>query len=184
LRAFVAIEIPNPKVMDALVAFQRELSATHADLKLVERENLHFTVKFLGEITAGQAAEADRRLRDVRMAGTTVSVRGAGAFPSLSRPRVVWAGVAREDSQKVVAIAEPITRSLKGIGEEDSRPFQAHLSLARVRSGANWQDLEALLRASADRLFGSAEIGEFKLKSSVLTPRGPIYNDVGVYPLS
>jgi len=177
------MEIPSPQVMDGLVAFQMELLATRADLKLVERENLHFTVKFLGEITDAQAAEADRRLRGMKMAGATVLVKGVGAFPGPGRPRVVWVGVAKEDSQKLIAIGEPVIQTLKGIGEEDSRPFQPHLSLARVRSGANRQNLEALLRASADRDFGSAVIGEFKLKSSVLTPRGPTYNDVGVYRL-
>jgi 2'-5' RNA ligase len=59
MRAFIALEIPDLRVLDSIVAFQRELSATGADLKTVERENLHFTVKFLGEITPDQAREVD-----------------------------------------------------------------------------------------------------------------------------
>lgn len=182
MRAFVAIEIPNPEVMDALVAFQRELAGTRADLKLVERENLHFTVKFLGEINEAQAAEADRRLKGIKLAGAAVLVKGVGAFPDLGRPNVVWVSAGQDDSQKVKAIATPIMQSLSGIGE-DKRPFQPHLTVARVRSGANRQSLEELIRASSDRSFGTARISEFKLKSSVLTPKGPIYSDVGVYPL-
>lgn len=183
MRAFVAIEIPDPQVMEKLVAFQRELEETRADLKIVERENLHYTVKFLGEITDAQVAEVNRRLKELKLAGARVTAKGVGVFPSPSRPRVVWVGVAEGDSQKVEAIAEPVIQSLRGIGEQDDRPFQAHLTLARVRSGVNRQNLEDLLRENRDTVFGPVAIAEFKLKSSVLTPQGPIYSDVGVYRL-
>jgi len=183
MRAFVAIEIPDPRVMEKLVAFQKELEETRADLKIVERENLHYTVKFLGEITDAQATEVDRRLKALKLARAEVTARGVGAFPSPGRPRVVWVGVADGDSEKVEAIAGPVIRALGGIGEQDDRPFQAHLTLARVRSGVNRQNLEKLLRERRDVTFGSVVMAEFKLKSSVLTPRGPIYSDVGVYRL-
>lgn len=184
MRAFVAIEIPDPQVMGRLVALEKELEATRADLKVVERENLHFTVKFLGEITEAQGAEADRRLRALKLPQAIITAKGVGAFPSPSRPRVVWVGVAEGDSQKMEAVAGPMIQALEGIGEQDDRPFQAHLTVARVRSGANRQNLERLLQEGRDRVFGPVEIKEFKLKSSVLTPRGPIYTDVGVYSLS
>lgn len=184
MRAFVAIEIPNPQVLERLVAFQAELEGTRADLKAVERENLHFTVKFLGEVGEADAAEVDRRLKGMSLPRASITVKGVGAFPSVSRPRVVWAGVGEGDAEKVRGIAEPVIQSLAGIGERDDRPFQAHLTLARVRSGANGQNLELLLRESRDRAFGPVEIREFKLKSSVLTSKGPIYSDVGVYNLN
>lgn len=183
MRAFVAIEIPDPQVMERLVALERELESTMADLKAVERENLHYTVKFLGEITEAQASEVDRRLGSLRLPKARVTAKGVGAFPSLSRPRVVWVGVGEGDPQKVAAIAEPVIHALAGIGEQDDRPFQAHLTVARVRSEANKRNLEAFLRENHDRSFGAVEITEFKLKSSVLTPKGPIYSDVGVYGL-
>jgi len=184
MRAFVAIEIPDPQVMERLVAFQRELEETRADLKIVERENLHYTVKFLGEITEVQASDVDRRLKALRLARADVTAKGVGAFPTPNRPRVVWVGVGEGDAQKVDAIAKPVIEALRGIGEQDNRPFQAHLTVARVRSGANRQNLETFLRENRDRTFGPVEIKEFRLKSSVLTPKGPIYSDVGVYGLN
>lgn len=184
MRAFVAIEIPNPQVMEKLVAFQNELHETRADLKVVEKENLHYTVKFLGEVTERQAVEVDSRLKALKLPRATVTAKGVGAFPSPGRPRVVWVGVAEGDSEKVGAVAAPVIQSLDGIGERDDRPFRAHLTVARVRSDANREGLERLLREDRDRAFGSFEITEFKLKSSTLTPKGPIYSDVGVYSLS
>lgn len=166
-----------------MVTLQRELAATGADLKLVERQNLHFTLKFLGEISEAQAKDADGRLKALRLTGGEVSVAGVGAFPSPRRPNVVWVGVANEDAERVKAIAEAVIKALEGIGERDSRPFQAHLTLARVRSFRNGGELSSLIETNADRVFGKVRLSSFTLKSSLLTPKGPVYSDVGVYSL-
>ncbi len=183
MRAFVALDIANPDVLDSLISFQRELSMTGADLKLVERENLHYTLRFLGEISEAQALSADQRLRSLRLTGGTAAVVGVGAFPSPSRPSVIWVGVADEDRQKVGSIAEEVIAALAGMGERDDRPFQAHLTVARVRSPRNKEGLASALKTNAFRDFGVFRLDSIRLKSSQLTPRGPIYKDVGVYPL-
>jgi len=182
LRAFVAIEVSD-RVLDSLVGFQGELSATGADLKLVERQNLHFTVKFLGEITEAQAAEVQSRLSKLEPMGAKVEVKGAGAFPNPGRPKVVWAGVAHEHEALVEPIAKKVIGALEGIGERDERPFRAHITLGRVRSYRNTRELGELLRRNSSRSFGASELSELKLKSSVLTPSGPIYRDIGVFRL-
>jgi RNA 2',3'-cyclic 3'-phosphodiesterase len=183
LRAFVAFELPG-RVLDSLSSFQKDISASGADIKLVERANLHFTVKFLGEITEGQGAEVDSRLKGLALKAAHLGVQGVGAFPSLSRPRVVWAGVSPDQEGMFVSLAQKIIGSLEGIGERDERPFQPHVTLARVRSGVNASALQEVIRANSARSFGEADIIAFKLKSSQLTPRGPIYRDVGVYSLN
>ncbi|MGD1055675.1 MAG: RNA 2',3'-cyclic phosphodiesterase [Nitrososphaerales archaeon] len=183
MRAFVALEISDLKVLDSIVVFQRELSAIGADLKAVERENLHFTVKFLGEITSDQAREADERLKRLRLGRTDVEVRGVGAFPSIGRPSVIWAGVSSTHEERVRLIAQGAIAALEGIGERDRRPFAAHATLARVRSARGVSELTSALRSNADRSFGEIRLIELKLKSSILGPRGPTYTDVGVYPL-
>lgn len=183
MRVFVALDISDARVIDGLVAFQGELVATNADLKLVERENLHFTIKFLGEITEGQAKDAAERLQALKLAGSVATMKGVGAFPSPGSPRVVWAGVGREDAAKVNRIAGPIINALEGLGQRDDRPFQAHVTLARVRSGRNRQALESLLRANSERQFGLVKLMTFTLKSSLLAPTGPVYSDLGVYQL-
>ncbi len=182
MRAFTALEVPGP-VLESLVAFQNEVRATGADLKLVEKENLHFTLKFMGEITEALASDAKSRLEGLNLKGADVTVRGAGAFPSPLRARVVWAGVAPEDEAHVSPIAEAVNSALDGIGQRDDRPFRAHITLARVRSPRNSKQLAELLAKNTDREFGKVHLRELKFKSSVLTPRGPVYEDLGVYPL-
>ena len=183
MRAFVALEIPA-NVIDSLVQAQKELEATGADIKLVERENLHLNLKFLGEISEAQASDVRARLGGLSLKGAEVSVKGVGAFPTPSRPRVVWAGVAKEHEPLVVPIANAVITALGGIGEEDSRPFRPHITLGRVRSSRNLRELAEALRLGAAREFGVVGLKEIKLKSSTLTPSGPIYRDEGVYPLS
>lgn len=182
MRAFVAIELPS-ELVDSLARFQGRLESTGADLKLVERANLHFTVKFLGEIGEAEGAEAASRLRGLPLRRMAVEIKGAGAFPSLTRPRVVWAGVSREQQGAMGEIAQAVVGALDGIGERDDRPFQAHVTLARVRSQRASENMASLLRESAGMSFGGAELTELKLKASTLTPRGPVYTDVGVFPL-
>ncbi|MGD0477924.1 MAG: RNA 2',3'-cyclic phosphodiesterase [Nitrososphaerales archaeon] len=184
MRAFVALEISDPRVLDSIAAFQRELSATGADLKTVERENLHFTVKFLGEITPGQAREVDERLKRLRLSSADVEVRGVGAFPSIGRPNVIWAGVLPSHEERVRPIAQEAITVLEGIGERDRRPFTAHATLARVKSARGISELTSVLRSNSDRSFGEVRLVELKLKSSVLGPQGPTYADMGAYPLA
>lgn len=182
MRLFVAMDVPEP-ALGAITRFQGDLAATGSDLKLVERENLHFTVKFLGEVTEAEAAEAKSRLARLALKGAEVELRGVGAFPDVRRPRVVWAGVSRDHRTLVESLAMEAIASLDGLGERDSRPFQPHVTLARVRSSRGAGELTALIRERSDFSFGSAKLTELKLKSSRLTPAGPVYADVGVYAL-
>jgi 2'-5' RNA ligase len=184
MRAFVALELSNPKVFDSIVNFQRELSATGVDLKTVERENLHFTVKFLGEIAPSQAREVDERLKRLRLGRADVEVKGVGAFPNISRPNVIWVGVHPAHEERVRLIAQGAIAVLEGIGERDERPFTAHATLARVRSLRGISELTSVLRSNSTHSFGEVRLTELKLKSSVLGPRGPTYTDMGVYPLA
>lgn len=182
MRAFVAIEIPETGVIDAIVGFQGELKETLADIKLVERQNLHLTVRFLGEITQAQAEQTKQLLRSLELPRTDVELAGAGAFPNVARPNVVWVGI-DQHAAGVTTIANDVIQSLKGMGQTDDRPFSPHLTVARVRSSRGADKLEACIGLNSSRRFGRSSLLSIKLKSSVLTPSGPVYSDEGEFPL-
>ena len=182
MRVFAALEVTGA-VADSRVAFQKELLASGADIKFVERENLHLNLKFLGEISEGDAAAANSRLERISAVAADVDVRGAGAFPSPVRPRVAWAGIAQEQEEPVISVAREVIGLLDGIGERDDRPFRPHITLGRVRSFRNIGQLAGVLKAKSGREFGRMGLREVKLKSSVLAPGGPVYRDIGVYSL-
>ena len=183
MRVFVALDVPDPGVIDCIVALQHNLAAMRADLKLVERENLHFTVKFLREISESQAKEASSRLGSLKLSAADVTVMGVGAFPGFARPSVIWVGLAPGDDVKVNPIAIAVRRALDGIGESDTRPYVAHVTIARVRSGRNRDALGTFLRENAGRNFGAVKLDRLRLVSSRLTPGGPVYTDLEVFSL-
>ncbi|MDG7006124.1 MAG: RNA 2',3'-cyclic phosphodiesterase [Nitrososphaerota archaeon] len=168
---------------DNLVKVEEDLERTRADLKLVERENLHFTVKFLGEVPASAAEEVDRRVKPLPLRRMEVGVRGLGSFPDERRPRVVWGGVAPDDAAAITATGRQVTEALEGIGESDDRGFHPHITVARVRSPRNLEALAAFILENASRDFGRTVISSLKLKSSALTPAGPVYTDLREYVL-
>jgi len=170
-------------VRDNLMKVEEQLSRARADIKLVERENLHFTVKFLGEISESTVEEVDRRLRALSLRRMEVGVRGLGAFPDLRRPRVVWAGVAPQDVPSISSSGQQVIDALEGIGESDDRGFHPHITLGRVRSPRNLEALTSVIRECSVKEFGRSSISALKLKSSGLTPSGPIYRDVKEYSL-
>ncbi len=175
--------MPEETVVQNLVNAQEELRETQADLAIVERQNLHFTVKFLGEIPDSQVSEIDGRLKTLSLRSADVNVRGIGAFPDPRRPRVLWAGVPEDQHGLIVPLAKAVIRALEGIGEREDRAYHPHITLARVRSGYNREILTSFLRESASREFGTTHLGMLKLKSSTLTPAGPVYKDIGEYRL-
>lgn len=166
-----------------LTKVEEELRQTGADIKLVEMENLHFTVKFLGEIPEIKVEEIDRRIRALALPRMEVDVRGLGAFPDLRRPRIVWAGVAPQDLPSVSGSGQKVIDALEGIGESDDRGFHPHITVARVRSPRNLEALASAIRERSTKEFGRSTISALKLKSSDLTPSGPIYRDVREYSL-
>lgn len=182
LRAFLAFEV-SQEVRENLAQAEEEIRLTRADVKLVEKENLHFTVKFLGQIPDSSVDEVDRRVGALTLPVLDVDVNGLGAFPDRRRPRVVWAGVAPTDVAAVASAGQRVIDALEGIGESDERAFQPHITLGRVRSPKNVESLTALIRDNAAKDFGRTTITALKLKASELGPTGPIYRDVREYAL-
>jgi len=160
-----------------------ELRRTRADLSLVGRDNLHFTVKFLGEVPDDIVKEVDGRLQGLALSSFSVRVEGVGAFPDVRRPRVIWAGVARESERAINAAASAFIGALQGIGKPEDRGFQPHITLSRVKSPTNGGALASFLQQNGGRDFGETSISSLKLKSSVLSPGGPTYTDVREYGL-
>ena len=173
----------SPEVRENLIKVEEELKQTRADIKLVEKENLHFTVKFFGEVPDSVLDEVDARVRKLALPRMEVDVRGLGAFPDDRNPRVVWAGVSYEDLDMVSKSAQQDIDALRGVGKSDEDEYHPHITLARVRSSDNLEVLTALLGANSSKDFGRTPIMVLKLKSSTLTPRGPVYRDIKEYPL-
>lgn len=175
-RAFIAIDI-SEAVRQKLVAAQQGLAATGAQLRLVEPENVHVTVKFLGDIQDDKVAAVADAIRAAvnGMRQFDITAHGIGAFPGLKYIRVVWAGVS-EGYENVVAVQRNIDRELQKLGFPLERDFVPHLTLARVKSAVAREKLVAFVKENAGTEFGVTRAQAVELRQSTLTPRGPIYS--------
>ncbi len=188
IRAFIAVEIENPNVLSNLIRVRDMFVETGADLKPVEDENIHLTIRFLGEVSHITIEEIKRILSSIpsHIQRFEMKVFGVGAFPSIIRPRVIWAGVVGGVEQLAEIrkiIDEGIAKARLHDVHRDQHEFSPHITLARIRSGRNISRVVELLNQLKDYDFGVTPVTEIKLKQSTLTPRGPIYRDLYVVKL-
>lgn len=176
IRSFIAFDINNPQVLQRLGEAQDILAKTGADLSLVKPENIHITLRFLGDITPGMVEKIDKEMQSVVFKPFDVEIKGVGAFPTVRYARVVWAGILQgaEELKNVFDQLEPRLRQLAFA--PDSKGFSPHLTIARVRSGQNKEALVSCVNELIAFEFGKVHADSLRLKKSVLTPKGPIYS--------
>jgi 2'-5' RNA ligase len=186
IRTFVAVKA-GPEVRAGAELLIGELCGSPADVKWVEPENLHLTVKFLGDVVAEGTPRVCEAVQGAvaGLAPFELEIRGAGAFPSVGRPGTVWLGTGR-GSEQMEALFRPIDKALQKLGfPRESRRFHAHLTLGRVRRGGpGVRELGELIRRQADFEAGSMTVGEATIFSSVLRPEGPTYQILATARLS
>jgi len=184
MRLFVALELPAG-VRAALGEIEARLRpAARSNVRWTDPNGIHLTLKFIGDVPAGQLEAIRRALGGVRAEKPVEAVfRGVGWFPNARRPRVFWAGV--EADAGLAALAAEIERVLEPLGiARESREFHPHLTLARIKSD---EGLEAL-RREAERLgtpeLGRATYAEFDLMQSTLHPKGAVYTRMERFPFA
>ena len=184
MRAFLALDITEAGLIKNFNLLQQEILATGADVKVVEPENLHFTLKFFGEIPEKMAQEIYGSIVDLKTKPIEVRFEGLGCFPSLSRISVIWVGVDSVSSTSLKNLAGDIEARLRQFNFKDERGFSPHLTIARVKSGRNKENLQDFIKKNEGSVFGTDVLTSVKLKKSELTPRGPIYTDIYLVPFT
>ena len=176
IRSFLAFDIESDTVLNRLATAQRQLVQTGADLKLVEPQNIHITIRFLGNIMPATAEKIFEEMKNVQFAQFNVQIKGIGAFPNPRYSRVVWAEIT-DGADQLKSVFSQLEPRLRGLGfTPDHRGFSPHLTIARVRSGRNKQQLADFVTENANYEFGTVNAKCLRLKKSTLTPKGPIYS--------
>jgi len=176
IRSFIAFDLNSEVVLKRLTEAQSLLVRTGADLKPVEPQNIHVTLRFLGNITPSMVEKIYEEMKKVQFVPFDVKIHGVGAFPDVRYPRVCWAGIT-EGADQLKSIFSQLEPRLQGLGfAADPKGFSPHLTIARVRSGRNKAELGRWINENANYDFGVIRAECLKLKRSDLTPRGPIYS--------
>ena len=177
IRTFIAFELPAA-VTQLAAAVQDDLMSRKLKLRWVRPQNIHLTLKFIGEMQTARTAEVAEAIRRAARgtAPLALSVQGMGVFPGMRRPRVLWIGVGGQTDalRKLHAAVEDEMAALDFPREE--RPFAAHLTLARIDRQVDPQRLLDGIQAVGrfePKLFTASELILFK---SDLKPQGAIYS--------
>jgi 2'-5' RNA ligase len=175
IRVFIAVDIEDPLLLSRLERLKESIMATGVPMKPVETQNLHITLRFIGEVPLGTVEEIAGLLRRIRYPRFRIHLKGLGAFPSISRPRVIWVGV-EEGGEDLARLHDIIEKELATIGIPPERQkFHPHVTLARLKGARGISSLIRLLQELADTEVGEVEVQSIRLKKSTLTRSGPIY---------
>ena len=184
-RVFIAVSAPGNDAIEGVVA---TLSGMGQAVKAVALNNLHLTLRFIGQVEEGQmepiASAVHDAVADHRHA--ELPLIGLGAFPNRQRPQTIWISI--RGQEPLATIVQDIELALIDVGiEPDKRPFHAHLTVARVRRGTPSVDRrrarDALL--SAPWVSGlRIDVASISLMRSELSLEGPKYHRLAHMPLT
>ncbi len=173
-RLFVAVELPE-ELRNRVNSLAKELP--RESVKAVEKDKIHLTLKFLGDVPEDKIGDIEERLGRVKFKNFSCTVSGVGVFPSPDYIRVVWAGIKCDEMPELAAGVE---NALEGIGKKESRPFSSHVTIARVKRKTDAKDF---LEKHKDEVFGGFDVSEFVLMQSELGREGPTYTILKKFPL-
>ena len=184
-RIFIAVPL-DPALHDAVTVVERRLESAGVVLRWIKPESLHFTLRFLGQISTAQLARARRAAREAVEAAGAFRIRlaGLGAFPSARRPQVVWVGVT-DGEEKLRDLARRLDDTLaRQRFPKEPRSFQPHLTLARIRDPERAPGLEAAMTSLGHVEVGEQGVSSLVVMESLLRPSGALYVPVEEVPLS
>ncbi len=188
VRSFIAIELPDELKLE-LDRFEAQLkSAGQPWVKWVDPNSIHLTLKFLGNIAVEKIGEITKAMEEAAQ-GTPpfqLEVKELGAFPNLKRVQVVWVGLNGE-TDKLSQLQQRIESSLSRLGfAPESRPFTAHLTLARLRDQASLDERQRfgqLVAETRPSINYTIRVDAISLMRSQLTRGGAIYSRVSLVRL-
>lgn len=176
MRCFIAVDLPEQVRME-LIKAEEEIKKLEevSRMKIVKPENLHITIKFLGELADKKVSKVKEVLRGIRIEPFKTKLNTLGVFPSLNYVRVVWVDVLPKE--KLVELQQKIDAALSGQGFRKNRSFETHITLARIKSIKDREKfIEKIRKIKIQPL--EFEVKDFVLKKSTLTKEGPIYEDI------
>jgi 2'-5' RNA ligase len=178
MRTFLAVEVPQQerKTINDLILTEakRELP-----IKWVKFENLHITLKFLGEIDEKKKTDIAPVIQKIcsEHGSFKLKLEGLGCFPHPRNPRVLWVGVT-QGSEELCAIADALEKGLAQFGFKEEKRFHPHLTIGRTKENCNVHDI-----ITKDVYSESFEVHAVVLFKSTLKPEGPVYDQLCSFTL-
>jgi 2'-5' RNA ligase len=188
-RTFVALLLDD-EVRENVAAEIERLRPLSRAVAWVPRQNLHLTLRFLGEQPEPALEEVRGAMDEAARHSIPfdLNLHGLGAFPGLERPRILWIGVA-EGGAEARALQDRLEAALERRGHaREARPWHAHLTIGRIFDPARWRreagpELRQALMQASHRRFGCLRVGAISLMRSDLHPSGARYSQMSAVSL-
>uniref|UniRef100_A0A7V3RHU9 RNA 2',3'-cyclic phosphodiesterase n=1 Tax=candidate division WOR-3 bacterium TaxID=2052148 RepID=A0A7V3RHU9_UNCW3 len=179
MRTFIGIEIPE-RQRKVIYEFWKEERSKNLPIKWVEFENLHITLKFLGEVDEKRMNEIIPALSSIskKTKGFLCQLENFGCFPGIRNPRVLWMGVSQGE-REIINLAIELDDALSKYGfKKEEKKFHPHLTLGRIRAPFKIDEIiDKNLKTESFR------VNDFVLFKSTLLPSGPIYERLKTFDL-
>ena len=179
MRSFIAIKLSD-EIKENINKFVYRLKETNADVKWIETDNLHLTLKFLGEIEDKLIEEIKKEVENVirNFSKFEISLQNTGKFPERGKARVIWIGIKKGD-KNITDLISNTENSLVRFGfKKESRNLTPHITIGRVKSHKNLEKLEKILYDSIDTKFGEMLVENIIFMKSELSAKGPKYTEI------
>lgn len=176
LRTFVALPLDS-HIVTSLHALHQQLKSLPVDVKWVNPQSIHVTIKFLGHVEEAHLESIYEAIQQgiSRIKPWRVGVKHMGTFPGMRNPRVVWVGL-DDPTGAIMTVQNQVEAELVKVGfEKERRAFTPHLTVGRVRSPKGKKDLVSFLVDEREREFGEMHIDRVVLYRSDLKPTGAVY---------
>ena len=183
IRSFLAIELDEelvPKISD----IQKEFKKTNANIKYVPSENMHFTLKFFGNIDMDMVEDIASAVEKVikNYSSFDLNIKNCGCFPNKNVIKVLWLGL--EEGSPILNLQKDLDKEFKKLGFKKEKNFISHLTIGRVKSPKNKKEIRNTIEKLEDIEIGQFTVSKICLKKSTLTSQGPIYENIKVFELN
>jgi len=179
MRTFIAIELPR-HITAAMGDVQETLKSSKLNIRWVRPENIHLTLKFLGDTPPEAVDTISRTLSEsvLNFSPISLSAKGSGAFPGIKNPRVIWVGLSGQ-VPRLKTLQQALEENLTAIGfEKEKRTFKGHLTLGRTKGAVDPVKLNAALNEILDFETEPFLADRIFLFQSDLKPTGPVYTKI------
>ncbi|MBN1591680.1 MAG: RNA 2',3'-cyclic phosphodiesterase [Candidatus Coatesbacteria bacterium] len=176
IRAFISIEIPKP-IREQMIGVPEPLKEVKGKFSWSSTNNLHITLKFLGDCTRRRLEAISKRLSEIAASHMQfgISFEGVGVFPSFSAPRIVWLGI-KDGREQLVKLANDISDSMEAIGfKKEAKPFRPHITLARIKYLGSKPEFKTAVGEISNTKISPMAAKYIFLMRSQLNPKGAIY---------
>ncbi len=178
MRSFIAIELPDA-AKSALAGLQDDLKKERADVRWVKPDNIHLTLKFLGEMDEALVADVVQNIKGTcsKLPAFSLEMRGTGVFPNMKSPRVIWVGIVH--SPFLADLQNRIDDGMSALRfKREKRTFSPHLTLGRFRSEKGRDALLSKIGLCKDAGYGMIDVRAVSLMRSDLGPSGATHTAI------